>query len=194
MLTFDEKLHQYRINGVVVPSVTAITSPLFDFAGIPKDILERKRQIGTALHKAIELHIADDLDMDSVDPAVQPYLKAFIKWVNESGFKPDETEKQVHSVLLKFVGTLDLNGWTAKGKRAVVDYKSTYSLSTVTGIQTAGYALASIEMGDKIEERYALHLKPDGTYNFVPHKDRMEFEHFKTLLNFYRIKEKYHGK
>jgi hypothetical protein len=194
MLTFNPQLHEYRISGVVVPSVTAITAPLMDFSGIPKDVLERKRQIGTALHRCIELILDDDLDADSVDGLVAPYLKAFQKWRSESGFVTDECEKRVHSTMLKYAGTLDLNGWTVKDKRAVVDFKSTYALSTVTGIQTAGYAIASIEMGDKIAERYSLHLKPDGTYNFVQHKDRMELEHFKTLLNFYRIKEKYYGK
>jgi len=194
MLSFNSDRHEYRIKGVVVPSVTTITAPLVDLSGIPQATLEKKRQIGQALHKCIELHLADDLDPDTVDGLVEPYFAAFMKWLRESGFRPDASEKRVFSKALMFAGTLDLNGWTAKGKRAVVDHKSTYHLSTVTGIQTAGYALASIEMGDKIEERYALHLKPDGTYSFVPHKDRMELEHFKTLLNFYRIREKYHGK
>jgi hypothetical protein len=194
MLTFNPQLHEYQISGVVVPSVTTITAPLVDFSGIPKSVLERKRQIGTALHRCIELLLADDLDTSSVASEVAPYLQAFEKWRQESGFVTDECEKRVHSTLLKYAGTLDLNGWTVKGKRGVVDFISTYALSTVTGIQTAGYAIASIEMGDKIAERYSLHLKPDGTYNFVQHKDRMELEHFKTLLSFYRIKEKYYGK
>ena len=63
VLTFDPEKHEYRINGVLVPSVSQILAPLYDFSKIPRDVLERKRQIGTAIHKAIELDLLGDLDV-----------------------------------------------------------------------------------------------------------------------------------
>ena len=42
-LTFDERSHIYRLDGLVVPSVTTIMQPLSraHYGGIDQDVLER---------------------------------------------------------------------------------------------------------------------------------------------------------
>ena len=75
-VTFDEESHTYRVNGVIYPSVSEILAPFCDFSRVPRDVLERKRQIGRATHKCIELDEAGELDVDTVDPQVMPYFQS----------------------------------------------------------------------------------------------------------------------
>ena len=146
-LTFNQERHEYQLNGNIVPAVTQITSSLIDLSAIPQDVLEHKRQIGTALHKAIELHLADDLVLDSVAEQVRPYFDAFLKFMADTGFKPRNSEYRVASEIYQYAGTLDMDGYM-KGKLSVVDFKTTSVLHPATALQTAAYLQAANETGD----------------------------------------------
>lgn len=55
-LTFDERRHVYKLNGVALPSVTTVMKPLSGdvYDSIDKAILDRAAKRGTAVHNAIE--------------------------------------------------------------------------------------------------------------------------------------------
>jgi hypothetical protein len=195
MLTFNAERHEYKLDGTKVPSVTQITAPLMDFTGIPQGVLERKRQIGTALHKAIELHLADDLVFESIALPVVPYFEAYLKFVNDTGFITRNSEMKVASEKYGYAGTLDLDGVLNK-RLSQIDFKTTATLSPAVAIQTAGYEQAANEMPDvdslgKVLDRYALWFKPDGSYKLVQYKDKMDFQIFLSLLNVFKFKQKH---
>lgn len=185
VLTFDEALHEYRINGVVVPSVTQITRSLTDYSRVPPAVLERKRDIGIALHKAVEIYLKGEFETAALPDTFLPYFDAFSNWLEKERFQPDQSELRVYSEKSMYAGTLDLTGKTAKGRRALIDFKCTAKLMPAAKIQTAGYAQACMEMGDSIAERYVLQLKPDGSYRFEPCRDKADFTVFNSLLSFH---------
>ena len=55
-LEYIDESHTYLFDGVVLPSVTQLLQKKFGnkYDGIPKNVLERAAERGTALHKAIE--------------------------------------------------------------------------------------------------------------------------------------------
>ena len=190
MLTFNDERHEYRLEGVRLPSVTQIMKPLMDFSGIPPNVLERKRQIGTAFHKAVELHLNDDLVLESLAVSVVPYFEGFIRFMNDTGFQPRKWEYRVASSIYGYAGQLDIDGYLRK-RLAVIDFKTTHEISPSVAIQTAAYRQAANETNaseETIVDRYALQLRPDGTYRLEQHKGTMDFEIFKSLLNIHKWK------
>ena len=167
----------------MVPSVTQITRSLTDYSGVPAAILNRKRDLGVALHKAIEIYLGGTFEEAALPDSILPYFAAFTSWLQKERFKPDQSELRVYSVKSMYAGTLDLTGTTAKGKRALVDFKTTAKLMPAAKVQTAGYAQACAEMGNGLDERYVLQLKPDGTYRYEPYRDKADFTLFNSLLS-----------
>ena len=189
MLTFDEKLHQYTVDGRVLPSVTSILSPLMNFSGIDPAVLERARRLGTAVHTLTELHDKDDLDMDTLPPELAPYLSAWQRFRAECDFVPDTIECRLHHPGLAFAGTSDRTG-VVRGARAVIDIKKMATLGPVIGLQLAAYREMHNLLGHAITHRYALGLRVDGTYRLEPYTDPTDFAVFVSLLNIknWRIK------
>lgn len=198
MLTFDEAAHRYFWNGQPVPGVTSILARASDFSMVDPDVLERKQLIGKAVHAAIELDLANDLDESTLHPDCRPYFDGWRKFQREREFVATHCERQVFHPLLKYAGTLDLYGSFNHKKRRVtsmVDTKCTAALPPSVGPQTAAYleALAAEDKSIKHDgPRYCLHLKPDGTYDLVPLTDRADFAIFQSFLNVHRFLER-HG-
>lgn len=184
-LRFDAPTHTYTLDGKVLPSVTQILKPLYDFSAVPADVLERKRQIGTAVHKAIELDLLDDLDPDSLAPEVAPYFAAWVRFKTE--FRPESqgggSEVRVHTA--SYAGTVDLiTGRVGHSDTWVIDYKTSAQVGPVVALQTAAYAHAAHEMGvvPHGPKRATLHLLPTGLYKLIEHKDRNDIRVFQSLL------------
>lgn len=189
MLTFNEERHEYRWNGKVVPSVTQILSSMMDFSMVNPEVLRRAQLLGTYVHRTTELYDKDDLDIDALPDEIKPYLDAWIKFKKECEFEPETIELKLYHKQLGFSGTSDRTG-LVRGRRAVIDIKKMLSLGPVIGMQLAAYqSLHSLE-GEKILDRYALGLRPDGTYRMVPYADPSDYPAFLSLLTIrnWRIK------
>lgn len=186
MLTFDEAAHRYEFNGVEVPSVTQILKVIDGdiLAGIPPDVLERKRQIGTATHRAIELMHNNELDWETVDEAVLGYLNAWAAFIADTDFKVGLFEHRVYHETLGYAGTLDLFG-VLSGKPTLIDIKTSAAIYPSVGPQTAGYLHALAVDAD----RYAVQLKPDGSYKLHPCKNRRDLNVFLAALTIYKFKK-----
>jgi hypothetical protein len=108
MLTFDPEKHQYFFDGKPVPSVSEIlriTGQAKDWKYTP----EFYRQRGEVAHKCIELFVKGELDEDSVDEVVRPYLNQFKEWLTlEKGAGILLSEKPFYSKQLVYAGTCDL--------------------------------------------------------------------------------------
>ncbi|MDN7658479.1 hypothetical protein [Burkholderia cenocepacia] len=190
-LHFDEAEHTYTVAGRRVPSVTQILAPLVDYSMVPRETLERGRQLGSAVHRMTELYDLDDLDMDSLADELRPYLTAWIKFRAETGFVPETIEKRMFHPSLRFAGTPDRSGLIS-GRRAVIDIKKMLTLGPVIGLQLAAYRELFAKNGTVVEDRYGLGLRADGTYRLVPYTDKSDWPVFLSLLTLRNWKEK-HG-
>jgi hypothetical protein len=183
-LQLDAAEHRYRLDGSEVPGVTRVLRAMYDFTGIRDGVLEHKRQIGDALHHAIELDLRDDLDIASLDQEVVGYFEGWLRFRRETYFISLFSEKQVASTKYRYAGTLDFAGFI-EGAECLIDGKTTAALHPAVALQTAAYHNAACEMGllRPSAKRYALRLKPDGTYVLDEHKDRTDFFVFLSCLS-----------
>jgi hypothetical protein len=176
--------HSYRINGLAVPSVTGVLADLYDWGGISAAKLERKRILGTAVHKAIELDVRDDLDESSVDPQIAGYFEAWRRFRKEARLSPVLAERPVGSKNFWYAGTLDLAG-DLGGIDALIDIKTSARPHASNKLQTAAYLLAASEMRlmRKTAHRFVLILQPDATYRVEPHISANDFSVFLSCLS-----------
>lgn len=199
-LTFDRDTHTYCLDGHVIPHVTQVTDTLCSYAGVPWDVLERKREIGEAVHYATELDDAGDLDDASLPDEIRGYVEAWRKFKRETGFIVGVAEMRVHSTRFRFAGTLDRIGTFEQLKhvkptmRCLIDLKTTYAILPAVGPQTAAYAQAYNETfpdGARINKRCAVQLKTDGTYNLHDCADVSDWNVFISALNLLNWKQRH---
>lgn len=194
MLSFDADTHTYAIRNRRLPSVTQVMdSTVTNYAGIPPAILEYKSALGVAVHRACELYDNDDLDESTVDSLVLPYLNAWKRFRTETGFVVKENEMRLHSERYGYAGTLDKFGELGRDF-ALIDLKTVTVLSPATGVQLAGYEQLLREHFKFRHEtpRYAVQLRPDGTYRMQKYDDENEFAVFLACLQIHNFKVK-HG-
>jgi len=190
-LQFNAERHEYKFSGAIVPSVTQIMKPLYEYAGIPAGVLEVARVRGDYIHKAAELLIWDLLDEDELEDEYRPYIEGFKLFLHETKFEADMTEHKVYHKALRYAGTFDLAGVFPgfrknRPKRALVDTKATFRMMESVGPQTAAYADAYASDKPKelhFQERYGLRLTADGKYELKPMKDIGDMTVFRSCLN-----------
>jgi len=192
MLTFEEEEHVYRWNGKVMPSVTRIIEPLAgSLAGIPRDVLERKRQIGHALHLCVRLfHSPEGLDAATVDAAVQPYFDAYLEANAVHGFIWTVQEQPVGDPVAWIAGTPDAIGTSKQvDGQFVADWKTTAELSKVVGVQLAGYRRV---LKRPTLRRFVLWLTPGSStkYRFIEFKDADDDAAFAACLALHNWRSK----
>ena len=182
-ITFQEEGHQYRIDGVSVPSVTQVVDQLHNFTGSPGAAAER----GTIIHKACELFILGILDWSTVDASILPEVETFAAWWEESRFKPLLVEGLVGSKRYGFAGRLDLFGVWKTGL-ALIDFKTGNEYPAYK-FQTAGLRIALEETVNAPRivaqippiQRYCLYLKGDKARP-VQHVDARDHARFLAAL------------
>lgn len=76
--TFDPIKHQYKVNGIVYPSVSQVLP--YNYKGNNTEAM----LMGTYVHEMCRLYLLNALDEESLDPALVPYLDAFKKFLYES--------------------------------------------------------------------------------------------------------------
>lgn len=188
MLHFDAATHTYTVDGVVLPSVTQILKSCYDFSMIAPEVLERKRQIGTAVHIAIKLDIDNDLVEESVAQELRGYLAAWRSFRGEAGLHEadfGECEKPMYHPTYGYAGTPDVTAHL-HGHWSVIDAKCVDALHPAWALQLAGYQeLLNANVSkdsQKIERRYSLRLFPDGKYRLDEWKDRNDWNVFLAML------------
>lgn len=167
-LEFDELEHRYRYRGVALPSVTAILpkNPGYEF--VEPATMEYARQRGTAVDRAIQFWLEGELDDESLDPAIIPYVRGFGAFLLESNWRTIAVQPQMCCSRLGVAGTADGVGWV-NGRRTVCDWKVTAQLPQSVSMQVGAYARLwdACYPEEPIHMGAALHLRPDGTYRFV---------------------------
>lgn len=137
MVVFDEIEHRYSVGARELPSVTQIlkATGLYE-ARYAKD---EHRQRGEAVHRACDLACEGRYREEGTHAVVIPYIRAFQKFLRDTGFKKMGGEVPMGSVALGYAGRPD--AWGLVGDRMVLcDFKSGTTPSGV-GLQLAAYAL-----------------------------------------------------
>lgn len=185
-LTFDEATHTYRFLGQVVPGVTQLLRPLVDFSRIRPEVLAAKADLGRRVHEACHYLDEDDLDEESVDADVEPYLQAYKRFLAESSAEILHAELMVFDPMLMYAGRID-RVLRLNGERWLVDLKTSIATPASAGPQTAAYLRA---MGDTtITRRAALRLRSDGTYRLDSLTNPNDMATFMACLSIHRHQE-----
>lgn len=132
-LVFDPKDHIYKLNGVVIPSVSQVMQRvgISDFSKVPANVLERARLFGTAVHRACELFDRGNLDERSLDSNLWPYLDGWVNFKKDFSLEFIEIEKSIASTIYRVAGTPDRIAKSEKRRRIAVllNEEGTYKIT-----------------------------------------------------------------
>lgn len=189
-LDFDAHNHIFKINGVIVPSITQVikAAGLTDYSKVPPHILKASQDFGTAAHLATQLYDQGNLDETTLDPALRPYLDSWITFCKEYGFVSEIIEKPMGSELFKFAGIPDRIG-KREGKAADVEIKTTFEMNESTAEQTAGQVILWKGKIDTKVERWGVLLTETGKPQVYRYKNASDFSVFLAALTICNTKK-----
>lgn len=189
-LEFNADIHQYKLNGTVLPAVSHVLEPLKDFTGIPAEALKHKRALAIELKKAVEKYIFGDLSLLDISAELTPYFNGFLEFMDDTGFTVNKINERVYSKLYGYAGTLDLIG-ELNGNKVLVNTRIANTLDKSVGAQLEAYKIAYNDLNPKakIKKTFALQFKQDGSYRLIEYKNKLDFEMFKSCLNIYNYKK-----
>lgn len=195
-LTFEETSHTYRLDGLIIPSVTTLMKPLSEayYGGIDAKVLGRAADRGTSVHSAIDLYCR--FGIIDIEPELEGYFEAFKAWFKDYDVKPYATETRTYNKSLLYAGTVDMS-CSEKGVDTLADFKTTAGFSSMLcGVQLEAYDRAQESHGVKYQNRAIIQLKKDGTYcrhtEFPPRTECWRV--FTSLLNVSGFITKYSNK
>jgi hypothetical protein len=194
-IVFVEEGHKYFVDGKLVPSVTQVLSDLVSYSGIPANVLKTASEKGIAVHRMVELEAKKDLDR--LPEWMEPVLKQWQKFRLDTRFEMIASEKMVYHSKLQYCGTLDLRGIMHCGKlkgHGILDIKRSFLAGPVTGLQTAGYAMAeddADEYDEKIKWRGALKLNENGPYRLEIYDDPTDYATFMACVVRWKYKKRH---
>lgn len=187
-ILFDEGKHEYRVGGILTPSVSAILKA----NGLMDNFRpnETKLSNGTAIHRTLELHDKGALDYSNLDPRLQKCLDLWQDFKHDFGIKILAVEQKVNMGVL-YAGTIDRVA-ECDGNPAVIDFKSGVPQSWAA-LQTAAYAMAYSPSEYKKYERFCLQIHWDlDRVKFKPYTNKEDFNVFMGMCTTYHWK-KNHG-
>jgi hypothetical protein len=195
---FIEETHTYICEGRIVPSVTQVLDAcgLVCYDHIPKAILDHKAEIGQAAHAACHYLDEGELEWESLDPEVEPYVRAWQKFRSEAPFQHELVEHRgiAQADGMTFGFTLDRTG-TFDGRPVLLEIKCTANVEISWGPQTAAYELAQCKRDGIRRARIAVHLKPNETYSLLRFSEVQDYQIFKAALAIETWrKNKHHGR
>lgn len=199
---FDESTHIYSRKGSVIPGCTRILEHggLTNYELVKNSIMERKSQLGRAVHSATHFYDQDDLDWNSLDDETKARTDAWADFRAKTGFVPRQREVQCIACVngMEYGMQIDAEGLIKKVD-ALVEIKITCEIMPSHGIQLAGYALGLPMNATESalarfyqRKRYAVQLLPSGKAKLWPFEDPKDAEVFMWALGLANWKLK-HG-
>ena len=181
MLEFNKERHEYKLDGVILPSVTQVIKS----AGLVDDTFydDYSCQRGSAVHLATALYDEGTLDESTVADEIKGYLVGWVKFLKESKFKPEAIEKRLSHQIYSYAGTIDRIG-LLNGRQVICDIKTGALMPTV-GVQLAAYK----NLTEADNNTYAIKLNTDGTYALKKYSAQADWMVFMACLNLYNWKK-----
>jgi hypothetical protein len=203
-LTFDPELHEYRVDGRVVPSVTRIlhaTGLATDFEAIAassrrmSEAIEYRRALGTAVHADAHAYDDDAIDWPAVDPRVRPYVEAWAEFRRNTHLEPMARERRLFHPGFNYAGTLDGVFARPDGKLVLVDMKLGDPSDAGAAYQTAAYEAAYLvdHPDHVISERWAVLLLPERRIPYVITDYTTRLDHWRDFHVFQAAIAVYHA-
>lgn len=165
-LAFNPDLHEYRVDGRLLPGVTDVLKGVGIIDMSKPWYTDYERDRGKAIHSACEMldTPADGaLDWDSLDEAIVGYVRAWQSFLVESGAKILNVERKLWSPEYGFAGTLDRVLWW-QDARTIVDIK-TGQPEKWHALQTAAYQI----LDGAATERCCVYLRENGKFRVCVH-------------------------
>ena len=155
-IDFDSLKHEYKIDGIIVPSVTQVINADNTFYNI--EAMKRGRKI----HLLTHMYDVGDLELETLkDTIYYGYLKAWIKFKADTKIDIIRREYIVGSKKIMAAGTLDVLGlfsndcWLLDIKSGVPEWWH--------DLQVSGYKFMHIGR-ETINKLGCVHLRANGTY------------------------------
>ena len=190
---FDPERHEYWLGDRLLPSVTQIISPLYDWTYVKTVDLEYGGARGDAVHYGCELLDHGTLDWATVQAEIIGYIRAWERYSREVPVRWESIEQRAYHPTLMYAGTMDRYGYVRE-RKAVVDIKTSATLNPAVGVQLAAYRtlVANDPASARDIERIAVQLLPDGTYREHHYKSTDDIGCFLGLLATHNWRRK-HG-
>ncbi|MHB1692594.1 MAG: hypothetical protein ACYCUW_01745 [bacterium] len=183
-LEFNEEKHIYSYGGKVLPSVTTVIKEVLNIEYPDYAVYHATR--GTYVHKAVELYLRNNLDFDSLDENVKPYLDSFIKFQEKAKIVPVLLEERFADKNITFAGTVDIVA-KINGKICLFDIKTGQKQDSYKA-QMAGYKRLLSDNGVQIDKIYILDLKPEEFKVLPVEKIEQYWSLFEGMLRVYYYK------
>jgi len=198
---FDSESHTYRVDGIIRPGVSQILSA----AGLTEDYssLDERRiaainnaaDRGTMVHLAVALDCCGELDEDSVDDEIWPYLESWRDFVADTGFVPVANELVFYEPESDYCGTTDLPGYIGN-RFTIADLKTgSVGLKPSHKYATVAYARPFFLQEGTWPDRLIIHLRPElkrkkyREYHFSPAAAEWDWKVFAAARTIMTAKE-----
>ena len=186
-IEFNEARHEYRVEGVVWPSVTQVLDSMGLFPQYPAAQRDFYLARGAAIHLATGHY--DNNCLGRYDDRLHGFIDAWKNFRRDSGFTPTLVEYRVASPAFQYVGTTDRVG-LLDGQVTIIDLKAGEP-PVCAALQTAAYRKAYFETdGVLAERRLAVRLSSDAKYSATEYRDHTGDERYWLYsLSLYRWKQ-----
>lgn len=191
-LTFDETAHQYYLEGMAVPSVTQLVSPLGDDLDAELELtMEAAADRGVTMHGYIAHRLGGGEPEEFELPGqYQPYADAVELFLGEHKVVPMLIETALAGE--GYAGTPDLVG-EFDGTFSILDWKFVSQLCKAkVGAQLFGYRELCEANGIYPEKLYAVQFLRDGTYRLYPVEGGQSQAAWTVCRSLYEIKTQKH--
>ena len=191
MIEFIEEGHIYLMDGVIIPSVSEILHFIFPnkYAGIDKEILNKKAEYGSKIHETIEC-IEQNKTFPELD-SIQEFSISQYKRLKEKYKIEVINQEQMINFKDKYCGRFDMIA-NVNGFYSLCDIKTTATLDKeYLSWQLSFYELAFISMYgvSNFDKLYAIWLPKKGYGEVVEIERKSKSELLEKLKVFERIKE-----
>lgn len=106
MFAFDSEKHEYRLDDVVLPSITQILKECGFLSSYTPQNLNWYLERGKLTHQALEMYQRNDLDIESLHPEIAGCVKSGMLWIDKYG-PSAVAEKPLYDPIYLFAGTPD---------------------------------------------------------------------------------------
>ena len=179
---FDETTHTYYLDGVKIPSVSEIISPLVDYSEVNPITLANACNYGKAVHRTIELWLNGNLDENcGFSEGLKQPLDEFKEFIELFRTGVYIAEEKYYNKKLRFAGTIDLLLTSPKEEKAIIDIKTRKYNPITDDLQLAGYEILT---GCKCE-KFVLELLPNKPFNLIKVNNKQAKSMFLYMLDYW---------
>jgi hypothetical protein len=179
---FEPADHSYWIGKRRLVSVSEALKAggLADYSRVPPAVLEWAAERGRAVHAATHFLDDGDLDVETLDDVIMPYVEAWRGFKAATKLEVFLREVPGFNEELGYAGTPDCMA-KINGRWWLIDIK-TYAPNETTGVQLAAYARLNY-MPTVVEMRRAgVWLKPNGKYFLTEYYGKDDWQRFLICL------------